>query len=380
MADDNKQGRRALPRLIPLAISLVLGVSIATLLSGSTSAWARGSALDGDVPIIQGTVHLQGRPSPPSAPWSVPLVVTLYEVGSTTPAFTYTPTTDQSGHFTITHSEEGAHAYDIRVKNAHTLRNIDANVTLQVGDNFIDFGTLREGDANDDNYVGLIDFSILATSYDKSSAQPGFDARADFNENDLIEISDFSLLATNYDRSGDIAVASFGQAAAKSRSNEAMALTLQPPYGAIQRDQVFTIDVRLDPKGQPFQGVATYLKYDPQELEIVDANGNPTSEIIAGSALPVVLQNEVDAAAGEIRFSAGSLGTTSGVPQGEFVVATLRFRALDVNVFGSHVTFLVSEDPPRTGVAYDGNYVPLQIGNLTLRIGARRLLHPNIED
>ncbi|MBK8027195.1 MAG: hypothetical protein IPK19_38850 [Chloroflexi bacterium] len=75
-------------------------------------------------------------------------------------------------------------------------------MTLQAGLNEIDIGTLREGDANDDNIVNISDFSLLASAFGKSEGQAGFDARADFNEDGVINIADFSLLASNFGQSG----------------------------------------------------------------------------------------------------------------------------------------------------------------------------------
>jgi hypothetical protein len=63
----------------------------------------------------------------------------------------------------------------------------------------VDFGTLWEGDANDDNYVNITDFSLLATGF-----YPQYDERADFNEDGLVNITDFSLLASNFGMNGDI--------------------------------------------------------------------------------------------------------------------------------------------------------------------------------
>jgi hypothetical protein len=92
--------------------------------------------------------------------------------------------------------------YDIGVKNSHTLRNLVGGVTLVAGTNTIYFGTLLEGDANDDNYVNISDFSLLSAGF-----HPGYDARADFNEDGVVNIGDFSLLATNFGAHGDIAQA-----------------------------------------------------------------------------------------------------------------------------------------------------------------------------
>lgn len=143
---------------------------------------------------IRGRVTLQGRPTPPHARWVTPLTVT---VGSTD----YAATTDTSGYFTVTVSSPGT--YDIRVKNMHTLRNVKREVTLIAGQNEINFGTLLEGDANNDNVVDKYDKLILWLTYRSTS-----DLRADFNEDGIVDKYDYYLLWQNYRKSGDIEVSS----------------------------------------------------------------------------------------------------------------------------------------------------------------------------
>ncbi len=137
---------------------------------------------------LAGSVMLQGRPPAPHPSWSVPLTVTIGTAS-------YSVTTDQRGSFGISGLTPGT--YDIGVKNRHTLRNLRAGVTLTVGTNTVSFGTLLEGDANNDNYVNISDFSLLRLGF-----APGYDERVDFNEDGMVNISDFSLLAVNFGRQG----------------------------------------------------------------------------------------------------------------------------------------------------------------------------------
>jgi hypothetical protein len=118
---------------------------------------------------------------------------------------TYAVDTDESGSFILSDLTPGT--YDLRVKNSHTLCNLKSGVALVAGSNTIDFGTLVEGDANDDNVVNIKDFSILAAGF-----YPAYDARADFDEDGYVNISDFSLLVTNFGLYGDITAASQGVA------------------------------------------------------------------------------------------------------------------------------------------------------------------------
>jgi hypothetical protein len=149
---------------------------------------------------LDGSVTLQRSSPAPDPSWSVPLEVELYLVGQSTPAYSFTPTTDDDGAFTI--SGIAPNTYEIAVKNSHTLQVVDT-VTLASGSNSHDFGTLLEGDANDDNYVTGVDFSILSSAFGTGQGDAGFDDRADFNEDGFVTGVDFSLLSSNFGQSGE---------------------------------------------------------------------------------------------------------------------------------------------------------------------------------
>ncbi len=147
---------------------------------------------------VLGAVTLQGRPTPPNARWSVPLRMSLTPQGGGQ-ALTCTPTTDQSGNFSCGGFAPGT--YTACVKQSQTLRNCQS-VSLVTGNNPVNFGTLLEGDANDDNCVQLVDFSILATTFGKCTGDPGFDARADFDLSGCVVLVDFSLQSANFGQCG----------------------------------------------------------------------------------------------------------------------------------------------------------------------------------
>jgi len=296
-------------------------------------------------------------------------------VGSPTPAYTLTVTTDMTGVFTLTWPSGMGYGADIRVKNRHTLANRKPNVTVAPGNNHVDFGLLHEGDANGNNLVELGDFSILAGTYDAFT-----DSRADFNEShtlgipgDVIDLFDFSLLANSFGQAGDVPVAA---ALVSAGDAQPVALMLAPAAASVRRGQVFAVDLRLDPRAQPFQAVSVYLSFNPAELQVVDAAGNAAAEIDPGGALPIQLANSVDNEAGQIRFSAGILAGTA--PAEEFSLGTLHFKAVGSNLAGSAVQFVVQADPPRTAVAYGGFALPLEVTDLRVRIAETQCSLPII--
>ena len=264
---------------------------------------------------INGAVLLQGRPTPPNARWSVPLTVTLTIPGNSTPAYTFTPTTDTSGNFSVTGILPGT--YDVRVKHSHTLRNLKT-VSLIAGTNTVNFGTLLEGDANNDNYVTLLDFSVLAASYAKCEGTTGYDARADFNLDTCITLLDFSLLATNYSKGGDQVITILISPETGSQSTETVVIIVDPPLRKTIVGSTFTVTIQVQAGGLYVDGAQASLDFDPSRLRVKQMTGNTT-------LLPNVLMNTYDNSAGTLDYAAGTL---LSFPTGSFNLVQIEFEAL----------------------------------------------------
>jgi len=129
------------------------------------------------------------------------LLVDVYTSGGTTPIYQFTPTGSSTGEAMINGIAPGT--YDIVVKTATHLQTMQT-ITITAGANALNVGELLAGDANDDNQITLLDFTILATSFNLNSGNAGYDDRADFNGDDQITLLDFTLLATNFNLQGDI--------------------------------------------------------------------------------------------------------------------------------------------------------------------------------
>jgi hypothetical protein len=151
---------------------------------------------------IRGSVTLQARPAAPHASWQVPLTVNLYAPGNnTTPVLSYTTTTENSGKFSISGVPAGT--YNIAVKNSHTLQRVKSNQAIVAGDNAVAFGTLSEGDVNNDNFITLIDLTTLLSAYLKSNGDAGYVANADLNNDGYISLLDLTTLLSNYLSQGE---------------------------------------------------------------------------------------------------------------------------------------------------------------------------------
>ena len=88
--------------------------------------------------------------------------------------------------------------YDITIASNHTLMNVKRAVPVELPETTVNFGTQLEGNTNNDRQVNALDFSLLATSYGKSTGDIGFDQSADFNESGQVNALDFSLLTASY--------------------------------------------------------------------------------------------------------------------------------------------------------------------------------------
>ena len=264
----------------------------------------------------QGSVILQGRPTPPDPRWIVPLTVILTLPGETTPIFSFTPTTDTSGQFTLSEITPGT--YDVWIKNSHTLRNITP-VTILAGMNVFDFGTLKEGDANDDNFVALVDFSILANTFSKCMGANGYDERADFNEDNCISMLDFSLLANNFGQGGALNGSSpESTSAVLKKSQDDVLILVNPSQMMVQAGDTFTVTIQVQSGRQLIDAVQANLDFDPKYLKVVSISPNT-------SKLPLVLVNQYDNSLGTVDYTSGTL---SNFPGDTIDLVTIEFMAV----------------------------------------------------
>jgi len=146
-----------------------------------------------------GQITLQGREETSGPSWVTPLAIKLMQGG--TVVGSYTATTDEQGTFAIS---VPAGIYDVCIKSPRALSRKVSNVQLTAGwTTSVDFGTLLEGDANDDDVIALGDYSMLYAAYGSVPGDPNWDDRCDFNRNGAVDLGDYSLLYSNYGLTGD---------------------------------------------------------------------------------------------------------------------------------------------------------------------------------
>jgi hypothetical protein len=91
--------------------------------------------------------------------------------------------------------------YNYAIKGQLNLAN-SGNFALSGGSADVEMGLMRAGDANNNNLVNSVDFSILRNTFGKQLGDPGYDNRADFNRDNVVGASDFSLLRGNFGQGG----------------------------------------------------------------------------------------------------------------------------------------------------------------------------------
>ena len=150
---------------------------------------------------VEGQVRLQGRPEASGATWVTPLTVKFFEPGTNNLIRTENVTTDDQGKFTVADVETGT--YDIGVKCPRSLSELASGVGLAGGAIVpVDFGTLREGDANNDDAITGADYAFLHTYFWQTSGEAL--EKSDFNRDGQVNGLDYSLLWGNFSQVGDM--------------------------------------------------------------------------------------------------------------------------------------------------------------------------------
>jgi len=339
-----------------------------TYAGGSVLRALRGGTVTAVNGTIEGHIAFQRPNSAPHPSWSVPVRFSLYAAGQISPSLSAMPMTDQSGAFTLT-LDVAPGPYDACVKNRHTLQN-RVPVTLTRGANILNLGVLREGDANDDNTVNILDFSTLASTFGKCQSTADYDDQPDFNEDDCVTILDFSLLATNFTQMGatcgittfsaDVQPGAMQESTMPNRgpgsselvrglsNGTVVELSLLPARNMVSAGDVFTLTIQVAASGQPVDGISAYVDFDPTYLQVQAITPDNAN-------LPLTLQNSFDNLAGTMDYSAGAL---SSFPSGVFGIAQARFGVIAApSPGGTALVFHTAVGSRQTQASYGGGGV-----------------------
>ena len=314
-----------------------------------------GSTQDASVEIqpgcLEGSVTLQAHATSDG----YPIVLSLFNPGDSTPIASYNTTLDANGNFSICGLAGGP--FDVSVKGNHSLSSKRTNLTIPATAP-VDFCTLLEGDASNDDRISGIDFSILASAYNTQNGDSTFDPRADFNDDGRISGVDFSLLASNYNLSGPILCT---PPLAPSAPTGLVDLAFHPITQTADLNDILTFDLLADAADQPLNNVELYIHFDPSYLQVVDGSGDPAFSIQPDlTTLNTVLFNSVDNSQGLIRYDAGKLA--GDPPTGAFRIATIQFKLIETPQETTTISYL-----PQSDVFFNGASVVGRLGSAVIQ-------------
>lgn len=265
---------------------------------------------------IKGKLTLQGR-----SDHAILLSAWLYRAEDLfRPQYVFSPLTNADGSFTLNNITPGT--YYVYLKYSNTLSRVE-QVTLEPGDNTLEFPALRGGDSNGDNQVNLNDFSLLLGAYNTDADQPDFNSMADFDFSQRINIIDFTILLSNYNQAGEsILEQDPTKRLANGPSYPIQKETLlqvvpQKAFTHYEIGDTISLDLWVDPLNLSVDGVETHFSYDPNVLKLLDSQ--------LGGELEIPFLASGSQAEGRVSLAAG---TFQGGKLAPFKFGTVHFMAI----------------------------------------------------
>jgi hypothetical protein len=155
-----------------------------------------------EIDVLQVHVSFAGRGSN-NTRWIEPFDVWLFSPGTSQKVWEGNRTTNSTGWFNISDIVVGT--YDVGIKNWTCLSELATGITVSEGAGaLVDFGTTREGDANNDEWVTSSDKALLYNGWGSGQGSGTYDPHADFNRDGWLTSSDKALLYGNWGESGDL--------------------------------------------------------------------------------------------------------------------------------------------------------------------------------
>jgi hypothetical protein len=299
--------------------------------------------------ILKCKVSLQGRPNPPDSRWVTELTIS-------TGGKQDSVTTDDSGYCELPNSllplPTGSNF--ICAKKPHALQNkVEANIPL-ADDEVIDFGTLIEGDTDDDNKLWLPDFDLIRQNINKCEGEPDYNANADLDADGCVTEADARLFQANFTsaegqkQGADCKLTKKGNRLLREGHREVgtVVLSTTPIPSGLSVGDTFDLTVKVHATlEQPVDIVAAYLNFN--------GAGVQANHITVGSQLDFVLQNNINHAFGRVNFAAASLHNASATET--FDLFTVSFTVLKE---GGEKTLSFNKTEPRpTTVLFEGESV-----------------------
>ena len=91
-----------------------------------------------------------------------------------------------------------AGTWDITTTGPHTLSNVRRNVVIGDGGNFVDMGTLLEGDVNGSGGIFINDIGLMIGAFFSECGDANYNPNADLNNTCGVFINDVTITVGNF--------------------------------------------------------------------------------------------------------------------------------------------------------------------------------------
>ncbi|MGB0387819.1 MAG: hypothetical protein ACPGWR_23620 [Ardenticatenaceae bacterium] len=303
---------------------------------------------------VLGTVELQGTGERGDDELIVPLSIQLTERNKRQVSYNFDITINNLGQYTLKDIEPGV--YDMQISSPGRLPTMQ-RITLVAGSNQLRRTTLLGGDANHDNHLSLLDFSILSSAFYTCQGDATYQEGADLDKDECITFTDLSLLSTNFGRDD----ANPTQPVPSSTSGhdtaqDGLSVLIAPLTTTISVEQPFTVTVQVQAGSQLVDGSAAYLHFDPTILQV--------QQITNSNSLPLQLQNSFDNQSGTIRFMAGA--TSEPYPTNTFDLMQIEFMPIAPTT--TTTLQLNNTMPYQTDATFAGASILASTNDATIRV------------
>ncbi len=150
--------------------------------------------------LLVGHVVWQGHRPQPDVLQQMPITLAL-TTGATEVDYP-SQITDQNGYFSAPVGGLPNGTYTWRVKGPQYLSNSGTVALFGDPSTSVEMGLMLVGDANNDNAVSVLDFTVLSPTLGRSINDPGYDPRADFTGDQRVDVSDFNWIRINFSLRG----------------------------------------------------------------------------------------------------------------------------------------------------------------------------------
>jgi hypothetical protein len=273
--------------------------------------------------------------------------ITFYEQDTDTVKGTVSATTNEHGQFEVQLTGIMVDTYDIEVKGCTTLSNRKDGISLP-GTDEVDFGQLLLGDTSGDNKINGADVSYIVPAFLTTEGDADFQPCANVNKDMYINGADISALIPNYLEAGPNTITTLVSRLTRNLFNypnntQGASLAFSRSLEQAQVGDIVAVDILADTGAANADTVDAYITFDPETVQVVDAEGNPAQVIAVNTSLfDGVAYNMVDNAAGHIDLSVFRFSTPPLSEQ--FTVATIYFK---IQAQTDETSMLFKQDGPR---------------------------------